>query len=127
MLAIRIFPEGCDSHVADWGFELDQGVSAIVVNKLGKSLAIGAEISVMADGTLEAISSNVRFLVLAERTIAEDSDVVLVTTSFCRDWLVKRHEAVAWVVFVRFLDAGSAIIPVRAIHALMTHAVDVLS
>ena len=58
VLAICIFSESGHSDIADWSLELDQGVSA-VVNKLGKGFAIGAEVSVVTDGTLVAISSNV--------------------------------------------------------------------
>ena len=51
-------PERGHNDFADWSLELDQGVSA-VMNKLGEGFAIGAEVSVVTDGTFVAISSNV--------------------------------------------------------------------
>jgi hypothetical protein len=58
MLAICIFSESGHSDIADWSLELDQGVGA-VVNKLRKGLAVGAEVSVVTNGTLVTISSDV--------------------------------------------------------------------
>lgn len=64
------------ADVANGSLELDQWVSAVVTITWA-GLAIAAEVRVVADSTLVAGAHNVLALVLAERTIAVDTDMAM--------------------------------------------------
>lgn len=91
-----------------------------------QSLAVGAEIGVVADSTLVAVTDDIRPLVLAKRTIAEDGVVSLGAHWWIRNCLVDRNKAVSWVDVASTLHTSGAIIPVRAVHALVTYPINVL-
>lgn len=109
------------------GLKLDQGVSA-VVSVSRKSLAIGAEVNIITDGTLVADTSDVALsrFVLAKRTITEDTVVDLILTRLLRDSLVKRSESVTRVGVGCVLNALRAIVPVGTRETLVANADNVL-
>ena len=125
-LTIYILPNSRNRNIADWSLELDQWVSAIV-RKLGQSLATSAKVRIVAYGTFVTNSSNVCVLLDAKRTIAKDSTMVLLDTRFLRDWLVERNKTMARMILMCRFDTLRAIVPVRAVHTLMTNAIDILS
>ena len=125
-LTIYVLPNSGNRNIANWSLEFDQRVGAIV-RKLGQSLATSAEVRIMAYGTLVTNSGDIGILFDAKRTIAEDSTVVLLYTRFLRDWLVEWNKTVAWMILVCRFDTLRAIIPVRAVHTLVTNAIDILN
>jgi len=96
LLAVGLLSHSGNGDVADWGFELDQGVCAIVV-KLRQSFTIGAEVRVVADSALVAVSDDVGSLVCATRTVAIDASVSEEGLSSHLDVLIEGDHAVAWV------------------------------
>jgi hypothetical protein len=111
--------------------ELDERV-CLVVSIGGASFAVGAKVSVMADGTLVADASDVALTRArsAEWSIAADSDVhrprVRATDADFLAGLVDGHKSVSWVDNLGIGDAGIAVVPVRAIKALVANAINVL-
>ena len=99
----------------------------MVVLVVWVGLAVGAEVLVVADGTLIAGALNVLGLVLAEWTVAEDADVTSLAVSWGRDWFVEGREAMTWVNEGGVLDALRAVVPVWAVQALVTGTEDWLS
>ena len=91
-----------------------------------QSFAVGAEIGVMADGTLVAVASNVRPTINTKRTIAIDADMSLGGMEWSSNSLVDRNEAMAGMVLTSSLDASGTVIPIGAAHALIANTVDVL-
>jgi len=122
-----VFAHSRNADVADWGLELDQRVSAVVL-VARRCFAICAEVHIIADGALVADTLDVgrSSLVLAKRAIAVDAVVALVGDARLGYRLIDGHEAVHGVVEASTLDALGAVIPVRAVQALVTHTVDVL-
>lgn len=115
------------SDTTNWSLKLDQGVSAVV--SVGReSLAIGAEVNVITDGTLVTDTGDVALsrFVLAERTIAEDTVVNLILTRLLPNSLVKRSESVTRVAVGCVLNALRAIVPVGARETLVANADNVL-
>lgn len=99
-------------HVANWSFELDEWVGAVVVIAW-QSLARSAEISVAADCALVAHAVNVRLIALAaaERPIAVDSKVANHGSNLLvADRLVQCCEPVAWVSVASTLDTVVAVV-----------------
>jgi hypothetical protein len=90
---------GCNVYAANHSLELDKRVSLIV--EIGRaSLATGAEVGVMADGTLIAVSNNVRRLVTTERSITIDAMVTSLAESSSTDltdWFIDRDKAMSRV------------------------------
>lgn len=125
-LTIYVLPNSRNRNVADWSLEFDQWVSAIV-RKLGQSLATSAKVRIVAYGTFITNSGNICVFLDAKRTIAKDSTMMLLNTRFLRDWLVERNKTMAWMILVCRFDTLRAIVPVRAVHTLMTNAIDILS
>ena len=125
-LTIYVLPNGCNRNIADWSLELDQRVGAIV-RKLGQSLATSAEVRIMAHGTLVTNPGDIRILLDAKRTIAEDATVMLLYTRFLRDWLVEWNKTMAWMILMCCFNTLRAIVPVRAVHTLVTNAIDILN
>lgn len=89
-------------------------------------LALGAEVSIVADSTLVAISMNVAAVVSAQRAVAVD--VVVNGRTLTEEWdrLVQWDKSMAWVTCSGTFDACRTEIPVRTIQALVTCAIDVL-
>jgi hypothetical protein len=90
----------------------------------------------MADGTLVAISNNVRVVGfvggIAKRSITVDF-VMCDSVTVCHERLVditKRfidwYKSMAWVDKSSVDDAGSAVVPIRAVETLVSDTVDVL-
>jgi hypothetical protein len=82
----------------------------------------------VADGTLEAVTTDIVLATLhgAQWTIAVDAEVSLWAWAGEIERLVERGEAVAWVDLCCTEVAGRAIVPVRAIQALVSNADDCL-
>lgn len=93
------------------------------------SFATGAEVGIMAYGTLISVSNNIRGLVAAERPIAVDAIVASLaklSSTGIADWFVNGDKAMAGVDEAGIDNAGRAIVPVGAVEALVTDTKDVL-
>jgi hypothetical protein len=93
-----------------------------------QSLARGAEICVVANSALVSDALDVVLVGLAatQRSIAVDAEVANSDTTRLRNWLVEGREAMAWVDVVNVLVAVVAVVPIRAIQALVANAEDLL-
>ena len=93
-----------------------------------QSLAIGTEISVVADSTFVAIATNIAMIQLrfAQRAIAVNTVVHLARGRRVGKRFVHGNEAVSRVSMRRSLNTCRTVIPVRAVHAFMAYTVDVL-
>jgi len=117
--------QSLDAHAADWGLELDQRMSA-VVRVAGPSLARSAEVGVMAHRALVAHTRDIGFAVVAQRAIAVDANVACSRWVSLADGRVDGSEAMTRVCAAGILDAIVAVIPIRAVQALVADAVDLL-
>lgn len=125
---------GSDADIADGSPELDEGMSLVVL--IGwAGLAAGTEIGVMADGTLVSVTNNVcrvSAVQVAERSVTADAVMTRLlaeSTRRCGDisnWLIDGHKSVARVNEVSIDDAAAAVVPVRAVKALVADTVDIL-
>lgn len=99
-----------------------------VVAVRGDCLAVGTEIRVMADCALVPNTLDVRLalLVLAERSIAVDAIVADDRGAGFWQGFVDGNEAMLRVDELGALDASGAVVPVRAVEALVADAVDEL-
>jgi hypothetical protein len=125
--AILVLTQSGDADAADWGLELDQRMRAIV--PIGRDcLTVGTEVSVVANGALEAHSLDVGqiFLVFAERTITVDAIMAHSSVVGLGERLVDGNEPMAGMDELGILDALRAEIPVGAVEALVANAVDEL-
>lgn len=93
---------------------------------LRESLAVGAEISVVADCALVAIANNIRILVHAKRSIAMYAIMALDARGWIGYGFVQWDEAMTKVVTSSILDTARAVIPIRAIQALVADTNHVL-
>ena len=120
-----VLAHGSDAHIADRRLELDQWMGAVVAIA-GDSLAVGAEVGVVAYSALVADAFNVRLgiLAFAKGTVAVDTIVADVVGARLRKWLVDGHEAVAGVDILRVLDTHGAEVEVRADQALVAYSID---
>lgn len=96
--------------------------------ELRQSFAVGAEIGIVADGTLVSNPRNIRSVLLsfAKRTIAVYADMSLSALGHLRNRLVKWYKAMSRMAVTSILEATRAVVPVRAVHTLVTYAMDVL-
>jgi hypothetical protein len=80
----------------------------------GQCLAVGTEIDIVTDGTLVADTGNIALggLVLAKRSITEDTEVSGVLVRVLADSLVDRNKSMARVVLGSIDDAVRAVIPI---------------
>jgi hypothetical protein len=85
-------------------------------------LALVTEVCVMADGTLITHALNVVVFVLAERSVAVDTNVTSTVWAGHRNGIEDWGEAVEWVDEAGILDAFGAVIPIWAVEALVTNA-----
>jgi small basic protein len=121
---------GCNADIANGGLELDQRMSAVMLVRWA-GLAIGTEISVMADCTLVTVASNIVGLVDTKRTITVDSVMGRLASKRTKsagsivDWLVEGNESMAWMDELGIWHASSAIIPIWAIQALVSDTIDI--
>jgi hypothetical protein len=123
---------GGDVGELDRSLELDQRMG-LVVEVSWASLAVLAEVRVVAHGALVANAANeINRRAFAERAITLDTDMHRPRSGSNIDghrWfdvLVDRGEPVAGMDKVRVDVAVIAVVPVRTIQALVTHAVDAL-
>ena len=121
MLAIGLFSESRYRHMSDRGLEFDQGVRTVMcIQRNG--FAAGAEVGIVADGTLVTISMNVMLrLALAERTVAVDTLMNLAGWLTQGDAIIDRSKAMTRVDKGSTLGAGGAIVPVGACQTLVAN------
>lgn len=91
------------------------------------SLAVSAEVCIIANCTLVANSRDVLLVALAEWAVAEDAKVGLTTFGNFGNGFIDRGESMARVSPWRLFDAFIAIIPIRAIQTLVSNANDSLT
>lgn len=104
--AVVIFVDHANIHAANRRLEHDERVSTIV-RASWKSLALGAEVCIIADCTFVADTRDVvgRRLVPAERPVAENAIVNFMTLRGFSNRLIDRDEAMIGVVFCRIYGA----------------------
>lgn len=92
-------------------------------------LTVGAEIGVVADGTLVAHARNVGAprVVAAEMTIAQNTKVDIRALGRMANRLINRHQSMSSVVLRSLLDAVGAVVKVGAVKALVANADDILN
>jgi hypothetical protein len=69
--------ESCNADIANWSFELDERVSSVVIVGWA-GLAASTEIGIVANGTLESVTLDVRrgsIAVIAKRSVTVDAVV----------------------------------------------------
>src|SRR5579862_1042225 len=115
----------CHGDILDRGLEFDQRVRPVMVIDRA-SFAIGTKVRIIAHGTLVPIPDDVRpsIFVLTERPIAIDTVVFPAESYGSFDRFVDGYEAVSWVYVASIRDALRAVIPVRAVEALVTNSID---
>ncbi len=125
---------GADADATDRSLELDQGMGPVVL--VGRaSFAVGAEVGVIAHGALVTVTHDVGDEGAlgsrgAQRTVAADAvvdgsaDVAGLHVGGILQVLVDGHEAVVGVDESRIGDAVGAVVPVRAVQALVADAND---
>jgi hypothetical protein len=119
-----------NANVLDRGLEFDQGVGLVVAVRRTR-LAVCTEIGVMADGTLVTLANDVAVTAaLAQRAIAANAKMVGpadgtdVHTLPRFNILIDGHETVVRVDESSIDNAVVAVVPVRAVEALVTDATD---
>lgn len=122
-----VLAKGGDGDVTDWCLELDQRMGLVVFVR-GSSLAICTEVRVVADCTLESITTNVVLATLdsAQWTIAVNAEVSLWAWAIQGQRFVERGESVTRVNLCGTEVASGAVVPVWAVQALVTDADDCL-
>jgi hypothetical protein len=124
--------QSCNTDVANWGLEFDEGMGAVVGIR-GAGLTASTEIGVVADGALVPVSLDIGLgAILAKRAVAVNTVVACLATvqsrqscSVC-ERLVDWYEAVSRMNEVGIRNAGRAEVPVWAVEALVTNTIDVL-
>lgn len=120
-LARALLTERTDGYVTDRSLEFDKGMCTVVA--VGRdSLAVSAEVCIVANCTLVANSRDVLLVALAEWAVAEDAKVDFTTFGDFSNGLIDRGESMAWVSLWRLIDAFKAIIPIRAVQTLVSNA-----
>lgn len=114
-----------DQQRLEWGAKLDQRVG-LVVSARGRCFAVGAEIGVVADGALVAVTSNICLPRLAgtNSTIAIDAFVNLLLTEEGTQLLINRSESVTSMNLGSHQDTSRAIVKVWATQTLVTDSID---
>lgn len=124
MFAILLFSKRSHRNIPNRRLEFNQRMGAVMtVSRQG--FAFGAEVSVVADSTLVAISSNVMFGLLAQRAVAVDSIVDRSAMIGKRNRLIKRHKPMTRMTCSGAFDACRTEVPVWAIQTLMANTVNV--
>jgi len=114
-----------NADIADWSLEFDQWMRPIVmIARVG--LAVAAEVRVVANSTLEPNARNVVVLVLAQWTVAVNTNVSRVRQVWFRNGIVECSEAMIWVLVASSLDALRAEIPIGADQTLVSDTKDIL-
>lgn len=124
---------GGDAHMANRSLELDKWVS-LVMSVSGAGLASLAEVGVVANSALVAVANNVSVAVgpvIAKWAIAANAEVyrtrleaeVGITVCLLQR-LVDGHEAVARMDDRGIQNTLRAVVPVRAVQALVTNTTD---
>lgn len=126
--------QSCDADIADWCLEFDERVSSVVwVGRAG--FTASTEVGIVADSALVSVSLNIGLNTVArvaKRTITIDAVMTGLADkrSGQRSWiaegLVDGYESVAGMDEASIGDASCAEVPIRAVKAFMTNAVDIL-
>jgi len=111
--------------VVDRGLELDQRVG-LVVESSGQSLAVLAEVCIVADDALVSNTLNVGLLrvALTKRSIAVDAMVRDRRGRTALEMLIDGSEAVTRVSVTSVLVALAAVVKVRAVEALVAYTMN---
>lgn len=98
---------------------------ALVVLVIWMSLAVGAEVGVMANGTLVANAMNIALVAcaIAQWTIAIDATMTGLSLGWSGYWLVNFDEAMTMGA-TAFSNAVAAEVEVGAVETLVTNTVD---
>ena len=91
-----------------------------------KCLAIGTKIGIVTDGTLVTITTDVISFILAKRSITSNVMMCYKPTGWASNMFVDWNKTMARVNVTSTLNAGSAVIPIRAVQALVTNPMNVL-
>jgi hypothetical protein len=127
-----VLSSGSDADVAHRRLELDERMGLVVfIGRVG--LAAGTEVEIMADSTLVTSAANIRGPAaggLAHGAVAADAHMNRLRCE-ARIWgigkgLVDRGEAVARVDKAGIHYTVSAVVPIRALEALVADASNVL-
>jgi hypothetical protein len=126
-LTLVVLFDRVNNDIAKWALDLEQWVR-LVVGIVGKSLAVCAEVGVLADAALVAVATDVALVVLlrAKWSIAEDATVVLLDLGDIFESFIQRGKAMTSVVGRRTLVAAAAQIVVGAGKALVPYTNDLL-
>lgn len=125
--------KGGNIAIAHRGLELDHRMR-LVVWIGGITLAAGAEIGIVADGTFEAIASDVALtpIIVAKRSIAIDAVVTRFAmkdtseTGKVTQSLINRHKSMLRMNGICVWETCRTEIPIRAVQALVADSIDVL-
>lgn len=98
----------------------------LVVFVVRIGLAVGAEVCVVANSALVTHALDVAVLVLAERAITVDTNVLRLVRVASGSWdgFVMGCESMMRVIELGVLDTFRAVIPIRAVHALVADTED---
>lgn len=97
-----------------------------VVTVCGQSFTVGAKVGVMTHGAFVSITHDAGKIVFvgAQRSIAVYTMVALQALRNIGDNFKQWDEAMPWMFDRSRLDTSGAVIPVRAVHTFMAHAMD---
>ena len=114
--------DGGYGQLSDGSSELDERMG-LVVWVVWKCLAVGTEVGVVANGTLESVSSNIGFsrVGIADWSVAVDASVRLLLATDHAQLLVDWCKPVIWVYFCSNLNTCRAVIKVGAAQALVSN------
>ena len=105
MFTILLLSESRNRNIPYWRLELDQWMGAVVTIDR-QCFTLGAEISIVADGTFIAITSDVMLGVLAQWPVTIDAIVDRGPMAGERNGLIERDKSMAWVACSSTFDAG---------------------
>ena len=91
-----------------------------------QSLALGAEVGIVADSAFVTVPNNISTLSRTERAVAANAMVNLTWLVLMHNWLVESNEPVAWMSLVCSDCALGAEVPIRTIQAFVTNAENIL-
>jgi hypothetical protein len=126
-LSAHVIVHGRNADATNGGLKLDERMS-VVVTVARVSLAVLAEIGVVAHSALVTDTLNVRqvLLVLAQGTVTIDAGVAVAAVERLGQRFIDWHKTMAGVDVLRALDTVGAVVPVWAVQALVTDAIDEL-
>jgi hypothetical protein len=127
-LSILGLVDALNRDMSNWNLDLDQGVRLVM--RVGrKSLAVGTEVSVVADSTLVTIALDVGFVGVcrADGSITVDATMNWLATGDVAKGFVDRCKAMTRVSLRRSRSAVRAVVPIGAGETLVTNANNLLN